>query len=89
MVRSIQARFNAAQLITQRELVSGMIQDRLRERAADFFIDLDDVSIVRPAVLLVDGISPPSQSFESHSVFCFLASDPSELRARVYRGHRS
>ena len=24
-----------------------MIQDRLRERAADFFIDLDDVSIVR------------------------------------------
>jgi hypothetical protein len=47
--RDFQARFNAAQLITQRELVSGMIQDRLRERAADFFIDLDDVSIVRPA----------------------------------------
>ncbi len=81
-----QARFNASQLITQRELVSGMIQDRLRERAADFFIDLDDVSIVRasaylhvPSSLFLTNLlsRPPSISMP----------DSPQLRPRVYRCH--
>lgn len=41
-----QAQFNASQLITQRELVSRRIRQILTERASDFNISLDDVSIV-------------------------------------------
>lgn len=44
-VKGIVARFNVSQLTTQRELVSKLIQQRLRERAREFNILLDDVSI--------------------------------------------
>mmetsp|Transcript_16474 Transcript_16474/g.46460 ORF Transcript_16474/g.46460 Transcript_16474/m.46460 type:complete len:295 (-) Transcript_16474:52-936(-) len=40
------AQFNAAQLITQRELVSMQIKSRLIDRAREFHMILDDVSIV-------------------------------------------
>jgi prohibitin 2 len=44
--KSIVAQYNASQLITQRELVSTKVRDRLKKRAEDFNIIVKDVSIV-------------------------------------------
>ncbi|PRT56731.1 Prohibitin-1 [Wickerhamiella sorbophila] len=45
VLKSIVAQFDAAELITQREVVSQKIREDLRRRASEFGIELEDVSI--------------------------------------------
>merc|ERR1711957_903882 len=45
VLRSVVARYNAAQLAHQREQISSNIRVALSERLRDFMIELDDVSI--------------------------------------------
>jgi prohibitin 1 len=45
ILKSVVAHFDAGELITQRELVSRQVRDDLTERAANFGIILDDVSL--------------------------------------------
>ena len=46
VMAGVVAQFNASQLITQREMVSMQIKNKLTDRAKDFYLILDDVSIV-------------------------------------------
>lgn len=46
----LQARYDASELITQREIVSRTVSDELTERCSQFGIILDDISIVSSCV---------------------------------------
>ena len=46
VLKAVVAQFDAGELITQRELVSQKVSDDLNERAAQFGLILDDISIV-------------------------------------------
>lgn len=46
VLKSVVAQYNAIELIVKREQVSAEVRNRLQARAKDFFILLDDVSIV-------------------------------------------
>lgn len=46
-MKAVVAQFDAGELITQRELVSQKVSEDLTERAKQFGVILDDISIVR------------------------------------------
>lgn len=46
VLKAVVAQFDAGELITQRELVSEKVSEDLTERAAQFGVILDDISIV-------------------------------------------
>lgn len=50
VLKATVAQFDAAELITQREVVSSRIREDLLKRAGEFNIVLEDVSIVSPRV---------------------------------------
>ena len=67
------AQYNAIELIVKREQVSSEVRNRLQERAKDFFILLDDVSIVR---------YPPIPSFSQlfHDYFMYILLTDNDVR---------
>lgn len=62
VLKAVVAQFDAGELITQREVVSQKVSEDLTERAAQFGLILDDISIVSTFELL--------SFFDANIVFC-------------------
>lgn len=66
VLKATVAQFDAAELITQREVVSARIREDLLKRAGEFNIILEDVSLVRstplPLFLLSRSLDRPRSS---------------------------
>lgn len=69
----LQARFDAGELITQREKVSRSVSEALTERSAQFGLILDDISIV---IIL---------AFASSSLLCLFPHGISVLTSSLLR----
>jgi regulator of protease activity HflC (stomatin/prohibitin superfamily) len=51
---SVISGYNASQLINQRDTISYMIKQKLQDKAKEFFIELDDVALVRIKEILIN-----------------------------------
>lgn len=83
-----QARFDASELITQRELVSRQVSEDLTERASTFGLILDDVSLVwsRWKIMQHCSILSLGCAFNcSNLLYCAL-SDTLDLWQGIHRG---
>lgn len=76
VLKAIVAQFDAAELITQREVVSSRIRQDLLKRAREFNIVLEDVSIVRS--------SPRPQPAQATDVEAYDTADAHDVRQGVH-----
>jgi len=77
-----QAQFDAGELITQRELVSQKVTEDLTERAAQFGVILDDISIVSICFNSCFGEACKVNLLNSNLVL--FSADASYVRSRVH-----
>lgn len=52
VLKAVVAQFDASELITQREIVSQKVSDDLTDRASQFGLILDDISIVSTSIFI-------------------------------------
>lgn len=87
VLKAIVAQFDAAELITQREVVSARIREDLLKRASEFGIILEDVSIVSwPEDSCFSIALGPNRSANP---FHLRYTDTPHLRTRIHKGSRT